>query len=191
MHSPQQPRIMPLGLRAAIGALVFLLLLFAGLKTAHAAEIIPSIGLSHTSDGDASQMFVALGVRTGMMLPKTKAELNVGYRSEDYLDGLVQLKTIPVTASLWVSPVPTLYFGGGGGAYFQTFTYDNSLVVPSSSDTQFGAHLGGGFRMPLAPMLGLDVNGRYVFLQEKTSSLSSGSFDPSFWSMSAGLAIGF
>ena len=189
MHS-QQTRTMPLGVRAAIGALVFLLLLFAGLKTAHATEIIPSIGMSHGSGSDANQMFLAVGLRTGF-LPRTKAELNVGYRSEDYMNGLFQLRTIPVTASVWLSPVPTLYVGGGGGAYFQTISYDNSVVVPSSSETQWGAHLGGGLRFPIAPMLGLDFGGRYVFLQEKTSSLSAGTIDPSFWSATAGLSIGF
>lgn len=186
-----QPRAsMPLIQRAAIGVLVFLLLLLAGLRSANAAEIVPSIGVSHMNDGEDNKVFVALGLRSGLV-PRVETEINVGYRREQSENRLFEMSTIPVTLSLWVSPVPLLYAGGGAGAYFQAIRYDNSVLFPNESETQWGAHVGGGLRFPLAPMARLDLGGRYVFLEDRANQLGSGSFDPSFWTASAGLAIGF
>lgn len=185
----QPPASMPLIQRAAIGLLVFLLLLLAGLRSAHAVEIVPSVGVSKMTDADDQKVFVALGLRQSL-LPRIETEINVGYRKEAE-EGAFEMSTIPVTLSLWVSPVPMLYAGGGAGAYFQAFRYDDSLLIPNESETQWGAHVGGGFRFPLAPMAKVDLNAKYVFLGEKTTTFSTGSFDPSFWTASAGLAIGF
>lgn len=182
---------LPLLQRAAIGAIVFLLLLLAGLRTAHAAEIVPSVGVSRMSDSDDQKMFLSLGLRSGLV-PRVETEIGVAYRKEA-AEGAFEMSTIPVTLSLWVSPVPMLYAGGGAGAYFQAIRYEDSLLAPNQSETQFGAHVGGGLRFPLAPMAKLDLHGRYVLLGEQTAEFGSGAadFDPSFWSVSAGLAVGF
>jgi len=37
----------------------------------------------------------------------------------------------------------------------------------------------------------LDLNGRYVFLDQATSALPPNGFDPDFWTTSVGLAIKF
>lgn len=178
--------------RAVPGALLLALFLSTGLRTAHAVQIVPSIGLSQVADGGDSRMTLALALRQSI-LPKVQAELQVAHRSEElsFLGQTMTMRTIPVTTSLWVSPVPMLYAGGGVGIYAQAVEYGNNLY-PASNDTQFGVHLGGGMRYPLTPMVGLDLQGRYVFLGEESSQLSSGgNFDPSFWSVSAGVALGF
>ena len=51
--------------------------------------------------------------------------------------------------------------------------------------------VGGGLRVPLAPSAALDLNGRYVFLEEQNSRLVPSQFDPDFWTTSVGLAIRF
>lgn len=186
----QRPAFMPLLQRAAIGALVFFLLLVAGVRSAQAVEIIPAVGISQMQGGEDNKMFLSLGLRTGLV-PRVETEFQVGHRSEDGPGGLYDIRTIPVTLSLWLSPVPMLYAGGGGGAYFQAISFDNALLIPNESETKWGAHVGGGVRFPLAPMARLDLNGRYVFLGKQTSALAAGEFDPSFWSASLGLAIGF
>ena len=61
----------------------------------------------------------------------------------------------------------------------------------SETSRTFGTHVGGGLSMPLAPMVGLDLNGRYVVLKERTSTLFPNTYDPSFWSASLGLAVKF
>jgi hypothetical protein len=51
--------------------------------------------------------------------------------------------------------------------------------------------LGGGLRVPLVPRVGLDLNGRYVFLGDIDQKLSTERMDPDFWTTSLGLAIRF
>jgi hypothetical protein len=176
---------------AAIGPLVVALLLSAGPRAAHALQIVPSIGISQAKDGEDNKVMLALALRNGL-LPRTQAEIQVGHRSEKYefAGESFELRTIPVTLSVWASPVPMLYAGGGVGAYLQAVEYGNN-VYPASNETQFGAHIGGGLRFSMTPLVGLDLQARQVFLEEKSTQLPSGNVDPSFWTVSAGLVIGF
>jgi len=177
--------------RLATASLVFALFMFAGLRAAQAVQIVPSVGLSQATDGGDNKMMLAVALRNGL-LPRTQAEIQVGYRSEtfEYAGQTFDLRTMPTTLSLWVSPVPMLYAGGGVGACFEAIEYGNNLF-PASNDTQFGTHLGGGLHFSVLPMVGLDLQGRYVYLDKKSTALASGDFDPSFWTLSAGVAIGF
>ena len=174
-----------------VAVLALALLAFAHTPAAYALQIVPSVGLSKSTDGNGeNRTMVAIAVRNGF-LPRTQAEIQVGYRSEtfEFAGQNFEMKTIPVTLSLWASPVPMLYAGGGVGAYLQAVEYGNNLY-PASNKAQFGAHLGGGLRFPLAPMIGLDLQGRYVMLGERSNELTSAKIDPSFWTVSAGVAIG-
>jgi len=182
-----------LGLRrsALAGVATLAIALASSARPAGALQIVPSIGISRGADGGDNRTMMAVGLRNGF-LPRTQVELQVGYHSEThtFAGQSFGVKTIPVTLSLWASPVPMLYAGGGVGAYPQAIDYQNNLY-PASNHTQFGAHVGGGLRFPLAPMAALDLQGRYVMLGQQTNQLTTGKFNPSFWTMSAGLAIGF
>jgi hypothetical protein len=164
----------------------------AAFAPAQAAELIPSVGLTKATDSDDDpRVFGGVALRSGLA-PRLQAELGVAYRSESLFDGAVKMQTWPLTASLWVSPAPMLYAGGGLGLYVTTFRYQGLRVPSDESDQQFGVHLGGGMRFPLAPpFAAVDVNGRYVFLGEERTQLSPNGFDPDFWTVSAGLAIKF
>jgi opacity protein-like surface antigen len=177
--------------RVALGPMVVALLACALPHDGHATEIVPSVGISKAADGGDNQMMLGLALRTGF-LPRTKAEIAVSHRSEsfEFAGESVDVRTIPITASLWFSPVPMLYAGGGVGTYMQAVEYSGGLY-PTSNDTNFGVHMGAGLRFPLAPVAALDIQGRYVFLDEQKTELASGTFDPSFWQLSAGVAIGF
>uniref|UniRef100_A0A832IAN1 Porin family protein n=1 Tax=Eiseniibacteriota bacterium TaxID=2212470 RepID=A0A832IAN1_UNCEI len=179
-----------LGQRAAVGALVFLLLLLAGIRAANAGEIVPSIGIAHSVAADENRTMLGLELR-GNLAPMVKTGIGVGYRSEDAFDGALTVRTIPVTASLWLSPLPTLYAGGGAGMYFTTLSFGDAIALPDQSDEQFGWHLGGGMNVPLGPVAALDLHGRYVFLQDEVGAPQTGTFDPDFWMASAGVAIRF
>jgi len=178
-------------LLSRVAILALALLAFAGTRTANALQIVPSIGISQSTDGGDNKTMVAVALRNGL-LPRTQAELQVGYRSEEfqYAGQSFEMKTVPVTLSLWAAPVPMLYANDGVGSYIQAMEYGNN-IYPASNKTQFGAHLGGGFRMPIAPMASLDLQGRYVMLGKQSNELTTGKIDPSFWSLSLGLAIGF
>jgi opacity protein-like surface antigen len=177
--------------RVAIGALIFFVALLVGISTAHAVEIVPSIGLTKSTDGDGeSKSYLGLAMR-GSLIPMFKHETSVGYRSEEVFAGVVKSTTVPVTESIWFSPMPFIYAGGGMGMYFTSLTYKGVAPIPDSSNRQIGYHLGGGLNFPLMPMLSVDLQSRYVFMDEMPTSLSPGSFDPDFWSTSAGVSIHF
>lgn len=176
--------------RAAVGAFAFLLLLPLGIPTARAGEIVPSIGVARAADEGESRTFLGLELRGGLA-PMVKTGLAVGYRSDEMLDGAMTVSTVPVTASLWVSPLPTLYAGGGAGLYFTTVSFGEAFALPDRTDQQFGWHLGGGMNVPLGPVAALDLQGRYVFLQDEIAAPSGPGLDPDFWTASAGLAIRF
>jgi len=170
-----------------------LLSLTMGTIAAHAAEIIPSVGITRSArPGDSAQAQLSGGLAVrGELLPLLKSEIGVSYRSEDRMNGALTTRMWPVTASLWLTPLPALYAGGGVGWYHTTLDYNDSLALPSETRQDFGVHVGGGLRVPLASSAALDLNGRYVFLQDQNSRLVPSTFDPDFWTTSVGLAIRF
>jgi opacity protein-like surface antigen len=177
-------------LRRALGGLALLAAL-AGAETGSAAEIIPSVGLSRMTGGDGeAKLFGGLALR-GHLAPVLISEIGVAYRSEDRLADRLKVRMWPVTASLYVAPIPTLYAGAGVGWYHLSLDYDDALPLRDRTSQEFGVHVGGGMQVPLAPSAALDLNGRYVFLQEQESALIPESFDPDFWSTTLGLALKF
>ncbi len=84
-----------------------------------------------------------------------------------------------------------VYLGGGVGWYRQTVDFKSTLPFADVTTSKFSEHLGGGVIVPLSPKLGLDVNGRYVFMQPDNNLHLPTEFNPDFWSASVGLAIAF
>jgi opacity protein-like surface antigen len=87
-----------------------------------------------------------------------------------------------------------LYAGGGVGWYRTTYDLRNPDFKDATTD-KIGVHLGGGVTVPLTPALGLDLNGRYIFMQKDNKltwpTVLPKEFNPDFWSASLGLAIKF
>ena len=176
--------------RVLIGAIVLLAVGFTSIQTARAAEIVPSIGIARsTSDQGEVKTFAGLALR-GSMLPMVKPEIGIAYRSEPYNNGDLKVKMWPVTASLWLAPLPTFYLGGGVGWYHTTLDYAEALGIPDETSQEFGTHVGGGFTIPIVPSVAsIDMNGRLVQLREKQSLMAPGAVKQSFWSTSLGIAI--
>lgn len=166
--------------------------LVSGAPKAEAGEIIPSVGLSRPvrSGSDETTLFGGLAVR-GNLAPVLKAEIGAAYREED-VNGQFKIRQWPLTASMWLVPIPALYAGGGVGWYHTSYDFDDdALDFQNETDQSFGLHLGGGLNIPMTPNLGLDLNGRYVFLENVENKLSTEEFDPDFWTTTLGLAITF
>lgn len=155
---------------------------------ASGAEIVPSVGLTRSVDGDQSKSNIGLAVRGSLVPRLLQSELGVSYRREEYYDGGLAVKQWPITASLLVSPVPTLHGDAGVGWYNTTYNYRDPLLQDETKQ-EFGVHLGGGLKIPVAPGAALDMTGRYVFLQSQESRLVPSKFDPDFWTLSLGLAL--
>ena len=163
-----------------------------GVVKASAGEIIPSVGLSRPvhSSSDETNLFGGLAFR-GSLGPAFKAEIGAAYREEEVNDNFM-IRQWPLTASLWLTPIPQIYAGGGVGWYHTSYDYNDDAFDFQNETTQdFGVHLGGGLSIPMTPSLGLDLNGRYVFLEDIEDKISTEKIDPDFWSTTLGLAIRF
>ncbi len=183
----------PISARQLVGALLLATLATSGAGNARAMEIIPSLGMTKSTDTNAGNAsgFGGLALRTSL-LPFLKLEGGIGYRQDSFANGDLKVRQWPLTASVWLTPLPMAYAGGGVGWYKTTLDYRNNLIVKDSTTQKLGVHLGGGVDLPLGPKLGLDLNGRYIFMQKDNSTLSvPTSFNPDFWTLALGLAIKF
>jgi hypothetical protein len=177
-----------------LGALLMLtlaMLAIAFITPARAGEIIPQIGLTGTpGSSDQAKSSYGLALR-GRVLPSIDAEIAGGYRSEPVLNGAANMVQWPVTASLWARPFGGLYVGGGVGTYRTTLEYAGA-PIPNTTTQKFGAHLGGGFEIPVVPgAVSVDLNARYVYLGNQTSALPPTQWKADFWTTTAGLAFHF
>jgi len=175
-----------------VATLLFAIVALAGTDSAWAVELIPSVGITKSArnSGEQARVYGGLALR-GSFLPLLKSEIGVAYRKEERLDGNLDVKMWPVTASLWLTPIPTLYAGGGVGWYHATHDYAETLPVQDETHQEFGMHVGGGLAIPLSGMAALDLNGRYVFMDSQQTQLPPRSFDPDYWSTTLGLAVRF
>jgi hypothetical protein len=178
--------------RLVTGTLLLVILASASAGVSPAAQFIPSIGYTKATDSSAGpgKFFGGVALRAPL-LPFLSAEGGVAYREESFSNDDLKVRMWPVTASLWLTPVPMLYAGGGLGWYRTTLDYRSSLPFKDTTTDKVGVHLGGGLTMPLTPALGLDLNARYIFLQKDDSVKFPTQFDPDFWNTSLGLAIKF
>jgi hypothetical protein len=171
-------------------------LLMCGLSLAaphaRAAEIIPSLGMTRTpTNGDDTRISYGLAVR-GDIAPMLAAEVGMSYRKDMLFAGQVESTQWPLTASLWLKPVPMLYAGGGVGYYNTTLHYPNTPLLASLTTQKFGVHLGGGVSLPMIPgVASMDLNGRYVYLGDQKSDLPPNNFKADYWTTSLGVAFHF
>ncbi len=177
--------------RALVGAIAFAFLLAAGVQVAHSTELIPEYGWQKAKDSNAdAKGFGNLALRSDM-LPFLQTEIAVGYRQEDRFADQLHVRMVPVTASLYLKPMPVIYAGGGVGWYHTTLDYAPSTGLADQTSEKFGVHLGGGLQVPVAPSAGIDLGGRYVMLRDQSDRLIPERFNPDFWVTTLGLAIKF
>jgi opacity protein-like surface antigen len=175
--------------RVALGVFLSLAVLTLGARAAGAGEIVPSLGVTKTVNGDVdAKMYGGVAFRADL-LPMVRTEIGAAYRSESRYGDRLKLRQWPITASLYLAPVRGLYAGGGVGWYHTTYDYASSVPVQDETHQQFGVHLGGGLQVPLGERVGVDLNGRYVMLRDQQSHLVPEKFDPDFWQTSVGLAF--
>lgn len=157
-------------------------------------ELVPSVGLQKSVKGsDEVKPYYGLALRA-KVLPALKAEIGAAYRTDDFSSaaGDFTMKSWPITASLWLTPIPMLYAGGGVGWYNQSFEFPEGSGIANRTRQDFGMHVGGGLNLPVAPAVSVDLNGRYVFLPVKDDPVTVlKDWDPSFWTTSVGLAFHF
>ena len=89
-----------------LGAFLLTAVALAGAGAAHAIELIPSIGVTKSTDANAgdARAFGGLALRAPL-LPFLKVEGGIGYRQDSYANGDLKVRQWPVTASAGTGPV--------------------------------------------------------------------------------------
>jgi len=178
--------------RSLVAALLATGLALVMVPAANAGQIIPSVGWTKMPEGDGeTAVSYGLALRGGIV-PFIDAELGLGYRRSDLFDGQVEQTQFPLTASVWVKPMPMFYVGGGLGWYNTTYHYPNTPALARYTTQKTGMHLGGGITMPLVPgVASADLNLKYVYLGEEKSQLPPQNFKADYWTTSLGVAFHF
>ncbi len=171
-------------------ALLVALVAFIAPTLSSAAEIVPSYGITKSKDSDDVKGMIQLGLRGSLIPDVLQTEVAAGYRTDEMNSGQLDVRQWPITASLLLIPVHMLYAGVGVGWYHTTYDYESELIADETTQ-DFGVHVGGGVKIPVASRAAVDLSGRWVQLQEQDSHLVPEKFDPSFWTLSAGLAFKF
>ena len=178
--------------RSPIVALLMAVLLTTFVGASHAMQIIPSLGFTKATDANAADGAFSGGLALRVpLLPMVNLEGGITYRQESFSNDDLKVRMWPATASLWFTPIPLLYGGGGVGWYRTTYDYREALPFNDVTVMQIGTHLGGGMQVPIAPSLSLDLHGRYIFMQKDNKVAFPTEFNPNFWNTSLGLAIKF
>ena len=184
--------IKPAAVRLSVSALLLSALMLMP-SAGQAMELIPSLGASKATDTNAGDVNFSAGLALRAPLaPFLKLEGGINYREDAFFNDNLKIRMWPVTVSAWFTPSPMVYAGGGLGWYRTTYDFNNAILPASDWTTdKVGVHIGGGLVFPLTPKLGLDINGRYVFMQKNDEIVLPSTFNPDFWNASAGLAIQF
>jgi hypothetical protein len=178
--------------RLLIRALLLVILISTSTGVSRAAQFIASLGFTKATESDAGAGKLAWGAAIrAPLLPFLSAEGGISYREESFSNEDLKVRMWPVTASLWLTPLPMLYAGGGLGWYRTTYDYRGTLPFPDMTTSKVGLHMGGGVAVPLTSAIGLDLNGRYIFMQKDNDVQFPTKFNPDFWSTSVGLALKF
>ena len=179
-------------LAVAIASLAALVMCAAvKVQVVQATEIIPSVGLTRSVDTDETKSDIGLAIRGSAIPSVLDIELKGQYRKQERFDGQLTEKMWPITASAWLTPLRVVYAGGGVGWYHTTLDYNSPSPFRDETTQKFGVHAGAGVRVPIAPAVALDLNGRYVWLEKQETAIFPREFNPDFWDMSLGLGLRF
>lgn len=192
MYAVTHNRVARMLERSLVAALLATGLALVMAPAAKAGEIIPSVGWTKVPDGNgATATSYGLALR-GSIVPMLSAELGFSYHKADLFDGQVEQTQWPLTASLWLKPMPMFYLGGGLGWYNTTLHYPHTPAILSYTSQKTGVHLGGGITMPLVPgVASADLSLRYVYLGTQQSDLPPQNFKADYWTTALGVAFHF
>jgi opacity protein-like surface antigen len=125
----------------------------------------PQLGYYKASGADNGSYFVGVAWRL-KVIPILGVEASVNYRSDQYANGAVTVRSWPVMITGLIYPLPIVYGAIGFGWYNLTYDYDQSKLPLLQDETkqQVGWHFGGGLELPIGPNFTLTGDIRYVFL---------------------------
>lgn len=169
-------------------ALLVCVLIAVGAGAAHAQPTKLGIGgrYAYVRNIDSENDVNMGGVLARIRGATFGAEGAVDYRNED-LGGGFDLKVWPVTASLLIHPLPTVYGLVGLGWYNATLDPPGD-VFEDRTDTQLGYHLGAGLELPVSPNFHFVGDLRYLFVDHDFRDLPEeiGKVEANYFSVNLG-----
>ena len=129
--------------------------------------------------------------------PIIALEASIEFHQSDFFDDDVQITQYPVQVTALLCPFPDEkirpYVLGGAGWYYTRVTYTGAFgLQDSETNDQFGLHFGVGAEMTLGETSFINLDVRYVFLDEPgvdNSQVEDEEFDT--WQISAGYNFKF
>lgn len=162
--------------------------LLVGMQTSANAQV--GIGISAGAEvalpmgdfGDFAGTGFGVTVRGEMPVgPMLKVTGLVGYLmwgGEEFVGVTTDYKDIPIMVGAKLSTPTGLYGTAEAGLHLFSFDaeYTSSFfgtTSTSTSDTKFGFSVGGGYEVPIAPTLDLDIGARYNYVSDNLSFISA------------------
>ena len=170
-----------------------LIILMLTQVNAQSINLGPQIGYQKARDADEGKFMGGAAMRL-KLTPKIGVEVSINYRSEEYLDGALLVKSWPVMLTGLFYPIPTVYGAIGTGWYNTTFDYDQSRfpfqLVADETKQKIGWHFGGGVELPVKNFkFTSDI--RYVFIDYDFNSIPGiGDKNSDFYVFSLGFLFG-
>jgi opacity protein-like surface antigen len=152
----------------------------------------PQIGYQRAGDADEGRFMIGGLVRI-RLTSALAVEGSINYRTEQYADNMISVRSWPVLVSALFYPLPIVYGVAGAGWYNTTFTFDpgfGQFNLADKTQTNFGWHIGAGAEIPVANNLSLTGDIKYVFLNYDWNDLNDiplKDFNSNFYIINVGL----
>ncbi len=154
----------------------------------------PQVGFYKSKDADAARAMFGAALRLRLS-DGLGVEGSINYRKEEYANGYVTVKSMPVMATGLLYVLPIVYGAVGAGWYNTKIEYNdmptlsgNTVTISDETQQNFGWHFGGGLELPLGKSAKLVGDIRYVFLNYEFKTIpGTGGMKSDFYVITAGL----
>ncbi|NMB82120.1 MAG: hypothetical protein GYA14_09915 [Ignavibacteria bacterium] len=150
-------------MKRTIFTLVFLLIGFSVINS-QSLSIGPQVAYVKTSDAAKGVFMPAGAVR--LNLGGLAIEGSIGYKTEEFANGVVKATTYPIMATAMLKLLPLIHVEAGLGWYNTKIEYSGILAsMPSETQKEVGYHAGAGVELDLGSAI-ITGDLRYVKMGE-------------------------
>lgn len=160
----------------------------------------PRAGYLRARDADRGTWFGGLQARVRLSQAFC-VEGSIEFHRDEFADGSVEVTQYPVQATALLYPFPEgplqVYVLAGAGAYFTHLRFEEELEgLDDETERVWGIHVGAGAELFSGNVFSLDVDLRYIFLDESgnVSGARFGELDEDemdFWQITVALNFFF
>ena len=134
----------------------------------------PQLGYQKAPEAEEGSLMGGAALRA-KLLPMLGAEVSINYRQEEYIDGILTVRSWPVMVTGMFYPLPIAYAAVGTGWYNTTFDFDEDIPgVEDETKQKVGWHFGIGAELPAGTQMTLTGDIKYVFLNYEWDEVPGG-----------------